>query len=287
MAFLLADLGGTNLVMGLCDDAGTALGPLHSIPTGAQRYPNELLCAWKEALINVCGQTPVQALLMGIPTKECDGLLTACNNLPTLSGLPLRKLLSQYLGMPVCLFPDSACYAAGAFQKYCKDKKSVLIVTLGTGVGAAWILDGFLYEGNGMTGEMWIAPYQDANLEDVLSASGLLSRCPASSVAELAERALHGDSAAEDAFKAYGEALGFFLCYAIGMMDPECIIIGGGIAKGHKCFESAMNSIISKHTVRSCAQIQFCDQDDGWLALYGAYLLNAHERARTSHGTHY
>lgn len=274
MAYLLADLGGTNLAMGLCDDAGAPLGPVGSVPTLAGREPDVLLSAWTAALLDFAGQTPIRALLMGIPSKEEKGLLVACNNLPTLGGLPLRALLAERMGMPVRLYPDSACYAMGAYQRYGGGRKNVLVITLGTGVGAAWILDGHLYHGNGMTGEMWIAPYQGGNLEDTLSTPGLLSRCPAGSVAALAGRALQGEAAAQAAFTAYGEALGTLLCYAVGLMDPECVLIGGGIAKGYVCFEPAMRRVLRAHTVRGDVPILYCKQDDGRLALTGTYLLN-------------
>lgn len=274
MAYLLADLGGTNLAMGLCDDAGAPLGPVGSVPTLADREPHALLSAWTAALLDFAGQTPIRALLMGIPSKEENGLLVACNNLPTLGGLPLRAMLAERMGIPVRLYPDSACYAMGAYQRYGEGRKNVLVITLGTGVGAAWILGGSLYHGNGMTGEMWIAPYHGGNLEDTLSTHGLLSRCPAESVAALAGRAQQGEAAAQAAFTAYGESLGTLLCYAVGMMDPDCVLIGGGIAKGHACFDPAMRQVLRAHTVRGSVPIFYCEQDDGWLALSGAYLMN-------------
>lgn len=274
MAYLLADLGGTNLAMGLCDDAGAPLGPVGSVPTLADREPHALLSAWTAALLDFAGQAPIRALLMGIPSKEENGLLVACNNLPTLGGLPLRAMLAERMGIPVRLYPDSACYAMGAYQRYGEGRKNVLVITLGTGVGAAWILGGSLYHGNGMTGEMWIAPYHGGNLEDTLSTHGLLSRCPAESVAALAGRAQQGEAAAQAAFTAYGESLGTLLCYAVGMMDPDCVLIGGGIAKGHACFDPAMRQVLRAHTVRGSVPIFYCEQDDGWLALSGAYLMN-------------
>lgn len=273
MAYLLADLGGTNLAMGLCDDAGAPLGRVGSVPTLANREPEELVSAWSAALQEFAGRQPVRALLMGVPSKEENGGLVACNNLPTMDGFPLRAALAERMGLPVRLYPDSACYAMGAYQRYGGGKKNVLVLTLGTGVGAAWILGGTLYQGSGMTGEMWIAPYQGGNLEDTLSTAGLLSRCPAGSVAELAGRAAQGEKAAQEVFTVYGEALGTLLCYAVGMMDPEYVLIGGGVAKGHACFEPAMRKVLRAHTVRGDVPMFYCQEDDGWLALSGAYLL--------------
>lgn len=273
MAWLLADLGGTNLKIGLCSEEGKMLGPVKSVPTKAQLQPEALIDYWASELWREAGAVRPNGLLMGIPSKEEDGLLLPCNNLPTLGGYPLRALLTERMGIPVQLYPDAVCYAMGAYHRYGGSRKNVLVITLGTGVGAAWILNGKLYQGNGMTGEMWIAPYQDGILEDVLSTAGLLARGAATSPKELARQAQAGDAKACAAFAEYGRALGTLLCYAVGMMDPECVLIGGGIAKGHKCFEAVVQQLLDKHTVRRSVPMLYCDGDDGALALFGAYLL--------------
>ena len=274
MAYLLADLGGTNLKMCLCGDAGERIGEIRSVPTGALRERETLVSAWADEVVRLTAAHPVRALLMGIPTKERDGRLIPCGNLPTLDGAPLGKMLESRLKMPVFLYPDAACYALGAYARFGAGAENVLAVTLGTGVGAAWILGGRLYRGGGMTGEMWLAPYMGGNLEDTLSTRGLLSRCPAASAAELARRALAGEESAANAFDAYGQALGTLLSYAVGMMDPDSVLIGGGIARGRACFEEAMLRVLRAHTVRGGAHIVFCGDDDGWSALAGAYLMS-------------
>ncbi|MEG0639316.1 MAG: ROK family protein [Clostridia bacterium] len=276
MNYLLADLGGTNLAIGLCDAEGNPIGKALSIPTQAH-LPKEAL------LEHLCGHlssvaknsaAPVCALLMGIPTKEENGVLAVCDNLPTLVGTPFRAELTARLGLPVHLTGDALCYAMGAYKRLgCEG--NALTVTLGTGVGVAWILNGKPFLGNGFTGEVWRAPYAGVQLEDVISTRGLLEELQTPSVKEGAALAASGDSHALAAFEHYGHALGTLLCYGVGLMDPHCIVLGGGIAKAFPLFENEVRTLLRKHSMRGEVPIKICSDPDGWTPLLGAYWIMA------------
>lgn len=273
MAYLLGDLGGTHLALCVCDDGGALLCEPVCHPAHAHLPADRLIALWADDCRELAARHPFDAFLLGIPTKERDGRLIPCENLPTLGGQPLGALLAERLGISVFTFGDALCYAMGAHREIAPGAKSSLTVALGTGVGLAWIIDGKSYQGNGLTGEMWKAPYLDGMLEDVLSLRGLLRGTHAQSGKELAMQAQKGCEKARIAFASYGRALGTLLCYAVGTMDPECVLLGGGLAQAYPFFETETRAMLRDYSLRGEIPIHICPNRKGLTPLLGVYWL--------------
>ena len=182
-------------------------------------------------------------------------------------GEPLRDLLQARLGCPVLLDNDANC-AARAEARYgaARGAASGLMITMGTGIGGAVLLDGHVLRGaNGMAGEfghMQVVPgghpcecgrlgcweqYSSGNAL-VRNARSLMAEQP-SVLAEMSggrpERvtgpmvtsaAEEGDLVARQAFASVGDWLGVGTANLVAALDPQVVVIGGGVsAAGDRC----------------------------------------------------
>jgi glucokinase len=181
-------------------------------------------------------------------------------NLTTIIGVNLAELVERDTGLPTAVDNDANC---AAWAEYCygsgRGIDNLICVTVGSGIGSGFIVDGHVFSGpNGSGGEMghvtidWNGPkcpcgnrgcletYASANamIRKATEAarrnpSGLLARkngFDIVSIAILFDCARLGDP---DAVAIVGESatqLGFGILNAVQIFDPEAIIIGGGAA---------------------------------------------------------
>jgi glucokinase len=165
-------------------------------------------------------------------------------------------MFEEALGLPVRLENDANAaaygeYAAGA----ARGASNAVVLTLGTGIGGGIIIDGRLHRGRAFAGEIGHmtvdlhgAPCPCGNtgcLERLASAGAIvrnvtallesgrestLEAGPGLSAEQVASAALAGDSVAVEALEAAGRALGAGLATIGLVLDPDVIVIGGGVA---------------------------------------------------------
>ena len=144
------DLGGTYIKYGLVSEAGEIIRK-GKIPTPAGCGYAETAEVIASAVRELAEHgAPVCGLGIGAPgvVDGEKGIVRSSGNLGW-EDKPLAKDLSERLGIPVTLTNDANAaaygeYACGAGSEY----KSVVLITLGTGVGSGIVLNGKLYEGN-------------------------------------------------------------------------------------------------------------------------------------------
>lgn len=189
---------------------------------------------------------------IGIPGSESpdDGTVRNANS-TWLNGRPLRRDLEALLGLPVALANDANCFALSeATDGAAAGAQVVFGVILGTGVGGGLVVDGRLIVGaNAIAGEWGHNPLPAAGapedlmcwcgrrdcLERYLSGPGLaadhrrhagVSLTPPQIVAA----ALAGDSACNTTLERYEQRLALALAQVINIVDPEVIVLGGGLS---------------------------------------------------------
>lgn len=152
------DVGGTNLRAGLVDEAGRLLA-VRKIPLGefqgAEPFAQTLASLAAQAARDG-GENPekLEYVGMGIPGAAAKGEVLYTCNIP-MKNVPLARLFRRYLDVPVLLENDANCAAVGEY--FCgagQGTKNFAVVTLGTGIGGGFILDGKLYSAGGMAGEV-------------------------------------------------------------------------------------------------------------------------------------
>ncbi|MBD1910121.1 ROK family protein [Leptolyngbya sp. FACHB-16] len=235
------DLGGTAIKLGRFDAAGRCLHSL-TIPTPQPAEPHAVVEAIAAAIRTL--DPDDQALAIGIgtpgPVDETGRLALVAINLGW-KDVPIADWLEERTGKPVVAANDANCAGIGevwlgAGRQY----RDAILLTLGTGVGGAVILNGKLFTGRHGTaaelGLITLDPSGDTcnsgnhgSLEQLVSVQAIRRRT-GMEPAELGQRAAAGDETAIAFWKNYGCDLGAGISNLIYIFTPEVVILGGGVS---------------------------------------------------------
>lgn len=152
--YLGIDLGGTNIKSGVVDDTGRAISSV-SVVTNADRGPDvgldNLAEAGRKAVeASGVGWERIVAVGLGSPgTMDLStGYLLEPPNLPGWNNLPIRDLLGKRLQKPTILQNDANAAAFGEFWAGSgRGTRSLVLFTLGTGIGCGIVEGGRIIEG--------------------------------------------------------------------------------------------------------------------------------------------
>jgi glucokinase len=246
------DLGGTNVKSAVLrlPDGGDAseviVEETSSSPTHAERGPAgvvarliEIACAHLAA-----GLDDVVAVGLGLPglfdpTTGCTELLP---NLPgDWSGLPVREPIGAALGLPVTLINDARAFVlAEGTLGAARGRRTVVGITLGTGVGGGVMVDGQLQLGAfgkaGEIGHQTVLP--DGPLcgcgnagcvEALTRADALAALGGRSDPAEVYAAAAAGDAGCQEAIETVAGYLGIGIANVYHVLGPDRVVVGGGV----------------------------------------------------------
>ena len=148
------DLGGTHLRAAVVDERGQIhFRVKQNTPQGTD--PNKIVSAVVNA-VRECrhelgpAAEELKAVSLVVPgtVNVEDGTVVKAPNLPCLDGFPLSAALTSELGLPAILENDANAAAVGElWQGAARGCRTIICVTLGTGVGGGIILDGKLWRG--------------------------------------------------------------------------------------------------------------------------------------------
>lgn len=253
------DIGGTKIKAGLVDINGQIIGIPKSIRTLAHE-PGEIIIEHLTLLIREMMQQAEGTELIGIgigstgPLDIDNGIILECNNLPTLHNYPLKRKIESTFSLPVKLNNDANAMMLGeAIWGAGKNINSILGITLGTGLGAALLVNRKIIRGaTGCTGEIWLSPYKDGTIEDYVSGtaiSHLYQKITQKEISgeEISKLAREGDINALEVWKEFTHALAYTLAWTVNMLDPEAVIIGGSVMHSSDIFWDSMISLCKKH----------------------------------------
>ncbi|TWH01358.1 glucokinase [Nocardioides sp. J9] len=160
---------------------------------------------------------------------------------------PVRRRVEGLLGVPVVMDNDANCAAwaeltAGA----ARGRRSVVLVTIGTGIGGALVLGGRLVRGaHGVAGEFGHMQAVPGGLECECGLRGCWEQYCSGRALERVTRvalgrhltgpevtalALEGDEVAREAFGSVGRWLGVGTAALVSAFDPELVVVGGGVS---------------------------------------------------------
>jgi len=273
-----ADLGGTHLRVATVDRNG-AIHCRQVQPTPQAEKPNGIVHALINAVrksereIGELGGT-LTAISIAVPgtVNVAEGVVIKAPNVPCLDGFRLGAALESELEWPVTLENDANAAAVGEMWRGAgQGHRSLICVTLGTGVGGGIILDGKLWRGaDGSAaeiGHMGVDPFAGVPcacgsrgcLEVYASATAIVRmtrearpRYPNSLLHDtedltsekVYQAGKEGDELAIEVFRRMGVYLGIGLASLINILDPEIVIIGGGLSNGWELFERHMHQQI-------------------------------------------
>jgi glucokinase len=262
------DLGGTKIQTAIVDAAGEVKGQSRR-PTPTTGGPSgvaaEMAAALREAAEEAGAQSAaLEGIGVGSPgdADERTGVVSSAKNLPDWEGsFPLAETLKDALGTEVRVGNDvqvatEAEFHLGAGREF----KSLIGVFWGTGVGGGLVLDGKPWLGRGAAGEIGHMVVKRGGAKCPCGRKGCMEAYAGRSAMEaearrqheeghktdlfhlmekhekprltsgIWERALdHGDHLAEHLIHRAIEALGTGVASAVNLIDPEAVIIGGGL----------------------------------------------------------
>lgn len=248
------DIGGTKINAGLVQNG--AVKTTSQKKTPAQEDIDTISAAILDTILEV-KTNDVKAVGLGVPglVDAGEGVVQTITNIPALSDYPLAQFLENNLGCPVYLDNDANCFAVG--EKHFGAGRSynhIVALTLGTGLGAALILDGTLYNGKiGGAGEIGCLKYLDRDLEYYCSSEFFKDRYGADGLT-CAKAAGQGEAIALQIFREYGRHLGEAINMALAFLDPEVIILGGSITNAHKYFKSGIEDVLDQFPLKRISE---------------------------------
>ena len=262
------DLGGTKIQAAIVDSGGTVLGEARrAAPTsgGPGDVAEEMAAALREAAEQAGVETAaLDGVGVGSPgdADEKTGVVSGARNLPGWDGsFPLAEKLKKALGTEVRVGNDvqvatEAEFHLGAGREF----QSLIGVFWGTGVGGGLILGGRPWLGRGAAGEIGHMVIQRGGAKCPCGRRGCVEAYAGRLAMEaearrqqeegrktdlfklmekhekprltsgIWERAIeHGDKLAESLIDRAIEALGTGIASAVNLIDPEAVILGGGL----------------------------------------------------------
>lgn len=257
------DLGGTAIKLGLFQKDGTCIQSL-TVATPQPSTPKAVVEVMADAIAQLDTNHSVIAIGVGTPgpADAAGRIARVAINLNDWHDIPLADWLEAKTGCPTIIANDANCAGLGeAWLGAGRPFRHLIMLTLGTGVGGAVILDGKLFVGHqGAAGELGLitlnpegSPCNSGNqgsLEQYLSI-GAIRRRIGKEPAELGILANEGNPKALEFWNHYGRDLGAGLASLIYVLTPEAIIIGGGVSASAKFFFPAAWAEIERRVLPS------------------------------------
>ncbi len=219
----------------------------------------------------------VRGIGIGVPSVvDIDsGTVYNVTNIPSWKQVPIKSILQDAFNLPVFVNNDVNCFVLGEFYYgSLKGFRSVVGITLGTGLGSGIILNGKPYYGqNCGAGEIGLIPYLDRNIEYYASGN-FFEVFYQTSALHMYEKALENDDLALKAWKEYGYHLGKAIQTIMYAFDPQAIVMGGSVSKAYHFFESSMLECLNEFEFpESVKKIRIFQSKDENISLLGAVAM--------------
>lgn len=257
------DLGGTAIKLGRFTFNGECVRSM-SIPTPQPSTPDRVLVAMVNAITQLDPDQETIAIGVGTPgPADVTGRIArVAINLTNWHDVPLAEWLEAKTNRPTVIANDANCAGLGeAWLGAGRRFRNLILLTLGTGVGGAIILDGKLFVGHqGTAGELGLITLNpegplcnsgnQGSLEQYASVQAIRRRTGLEPD-QLGAMALTGDARALAFWQEYGKDLGAGLASLIYVLTPEAIVLGGGVSASADFFFPAIEAELERRVLPS------------------------------------
>lgn len=254
------ELGGSHVASGRVRHLGAAadVEGLTRLPLRPEGQREELISTIEQAA-RAAATTEVTRWGIAVPGpfdyRRGISLIRGVGKLDALYGTDLRRTLAEAIAVPLSamvFLNDADAFLLGeVWQGAARGCSRAIGITLGTGLGSAFLVDGQIVEsGQGVPpeGRLDLLTLDGRPVEDFVSARGLLRTYALlggadPSVAEssrLAVLAADGDALGLATFERFGESLGRVLAPSVELFRPDKVVVGGSIARAAQLFFPAI-----------------------------------------------
>ncbi len=237
------DLGGTQVRVALARVNGQIVASTRTRTADVDR-PRTFVEWAASSIASLDRGRRVRSVAVGAPgpVNPKAGVLVNPPNLHGWRNVPLARMLSAGTGVPVYLENDANLAALGEFHHGAgRGARTMVYLTWSTGIGGGLIMDGKLFSGAhgaaGEVGHMILDPNgpldgcgQRGCLE-ALAGGHMLASQTGRSAAELFLAAARGEAQALEVVSRAARYVGYALINLSNLIDPEVIVIGGGISR--------------------------------------------------------
>ena len=260
------DVGGTNVKVALVDKTGSIVYS-DTVPTRAEMGYEYTIQNIITAITNLMKESKIpkeniDGIGFGFPGQiDCDnGIVRLAPNIPGWVNIPIAEIVSKEFGIPVKVDNDVRCAALAELNFGAgKGAKNMICITVGTGIGSGLIINGKLVRGaSNAAGELGHIKLQMNDgplcgcgdrgcLEAFASGPSIVAMAeeyikggkstkyrelanPDITPYIVAESAKQGDVVAKQIFEIIGNYIGIGLASVVNLLNPEKVVIGGGVA---------------------------------------------------------
>ena len=284
MFYIGIDVGGTGIQLGLVDEKGHIIAK-GGIVTRTDIPFEDQVKAMADCVLDTIEKSghdlsEVQSIGLGIPgiADPKTGVVPFCTNLGWVN-VPLRETFRKYIDKPI--FIDNDATVAGLAESVAgvsAGTSSSVFLTLGTGVGAGIVINGKVWSGHHGVGsevghmimEIDGEPCSCGNsgcLERYTSATAIIrmareavQKHPESLIMTLCEgdpakinakivfdASREGDETALKIFRRYARYVGMAIANVVNFLDPEVVVLGGGVSKAGSYLLDAVRAETPKY----------------------------------------
>ena len=283
MYYIGIDLGGTNIAVGIVSEEGRIIAKAETPTLASRPYP-ELVrdmagCARKAMEEAGLTDDDIHSIGIGIPgVANKEGVVIFCTNLGW-RNVPIRAEIQQYINKPVFIDNDATVAGWAEYQAgVSRGTNSSVFLTLGTGLGSGIVINGKIWAGaHGAGGELGHLVIEVDGVPCTCGKRGCAERyCSATAIIRMAREACadapncaimravdgnmdkinakvvfdaakEGDSVAMQVFNRFVKYLTIAINNVISFVDPEMIILGGGVSRAGDFLLDAIKSALEEY----------------------------------------
>lgn len=267
MYYICIDIGGTSIKYGVLSETGETLvnGMINTRVTSRENY---ILADIKKVIKDILEQYRMYKIegicvsSAGVVDTEKGEIIYAGPTIPKYTGTKIKEELEKEFSLPCEVENDVNCAGLGEYWKGAGEgSKSMVCLTIGTGIGGSIILDGKLLNGIGYTaGEIGYMDVNGKYIQDIASSKylvqkvreekkekeGIEGKINGLSIFELAKQ---GDKICIDAIDEMISNLSVGIRNIIYLLNPEIVVIGGGITAQKEYLEEKINKKVNDNMI--------------------------------------
>lgn len=267
MYYICIDIGGTSIKYGVLSETGEQLvnGMINTRVTSKENY---ILADIKKVIKDILEQYNMYKIegicvsSAGVVDTEKGEIAYAGPTIPKYTGTKIKEELEKEFSLPCEVENDVNCAGLGEYWKGAgKGSESMVCLTIGTGIGGSIILDGKLLNGIGYTaGEIGYMDVNGKYIQDIASSKylvqkvreekkekeGIDGKINGLSIFELAKQ---GDKICIDAIDEMINNLSVGIRNIIYLLNPEIVVIGGGITAQKEYLEEKINKKVNDNMI--------------------------------------
>ena len=301
------DMGASHLHFALSDFSGEIISDTTEKvrPEDGPRRTISQIKKGIQRLIPAGRRNRLRALAMAVPSAvdPRSGLVLMANNLPGWKKINLKDELEKEFQLPVCIDNDANMAAIGErWRGVACDLDNFVFIALGTGIGSGIFVNGQLYAGRtGAAGELqflnvewprWNEDFGDTGyFESHASGQGIATlgrklikpeaRSKSAGLAEtrdayfVFEAFRRGNAKACKTLETIFTILGVGIANVVGVLDPDMIVLGGGISRGAPEFMLRTVTTVAERIQPNCPPIlisKLGDQAQTYGAIYSSMM---------------